>query len=103
MPNRSATLICYAADKATAEDLADNYPGGAGSFGPGAVKLSTTQGTTVPTHFAVSGQMDADMVDAFEVSSVPIYMVLDLNGTTFDAQLAKCVPQLYRCIEDEPV
>lgn len=105
MTDRSVTIICLAANAAAAEALASQFPGGAGSFGPGARRLSTVQGapTSAPTHLAVSGQIDADMVEAFELSVTPIFMVIPLEGTDFFAQIASRAPALYPCVESEEV
>jgi hypothetical protein len=102
MTDRNATIICLAADKTAAEALASQYPGGAGSFGPGARALTVNPTGAAPaTHFAVSGQMDADMVEAFETSVLPIFMVLPLDDTNFFAQIASREPQLFTVVETE--
>lgn len=95
--DRNVTLICTAADKALAEALAANFPGGSGTF---SVKLTTVPGGTIPTHWAGSGMVPEEMATAFDQSVSPMYKVFPLEGTTFDQQLNDCEPRLYRVVEE---
>jgi len=106
MNEKRAILVCYVVDQTAAEALASQYPMGAGSFGPGSSRWSTIQGATTanPTHRAVSGMMDEGMIEAFRISSDPIFMVLDNPDDTSPVTvLAACEPPLYRCVSNEEV
>lgn len=104
MSDKRAIILCLAADAAAAEYVASQYPGGAGSFGPGASRWSTVPGAPVsaPTHLAVSGSMPEDMVEALRSSSLPIFMVIDNpDDLPVEPQLLALEPPLHKCVESE--
>lgn len=105
MTDRNVTLICAAGDRATAEALAAEFPGGAGTF---SVPLATAPGLTdlaQATHWAGSGYMDEDMVAAFDMSVAPMFKVFPMTDDLpdFASHIAACVPPLYRVYENEVV
>lgn len=106
MTDKRAILIATVADRAVAEALASTFPGGAGSFGPGAVRLSTNPAATVdtPTHICISGAMPEEMVEAFRISSVPFFMVVDNPEDRYAGLLLNALqPPLYFCIDNQEV
>lgn len=103
MTDINVTLICENAHKAEAEALAEQYPGGAGTF---SISLATAPDITdlaLATHWAGSGYMPEEMVAAFQVSVAPMYKVFPLENTDFNAQIAACTPTLYRLFPAEEV
>jgi hypothetical protein len=102
----NAIIVAFKTDQAAAEALAAQYPGGAGSFGPGCSKWHTVAGTPVPdcTQVAVSGTMDSDMVEAFRMNSVPKFQVIDNPDDHSPASmLVQCQPPLYPGVDTEVV
>ena len=85
---RNATVICSAAQRTAANDLGNSLGLGPNTF---SVPLALTNGVTDPalaTHYAGSGFMDSDALDAFVLSLSPSIQVLDLtDGQTFDTHL----------------
>lgn len=99
----NVTVICATADRASAESLAEQFPGGAGTF---SVPLATTPGVTDlarATHWAGSGYMGEEMVQAFTDSAAPVFIVMSLDGKDFAENIASCDPVLYRVYPIEVV
>lgn len=100
MSDTNVTLICAAADRAAAEAIVSQFPGGAGTF---SVPLSTSPGITDPaqaTHFAGSGMVAQEMADAVNNSVDPMLKVFSNDNTDFNTIIStQCDPVLYRIYE----
>ena len=96
MSDVNVTLICNAADQATAEALVSQFPGGAGTF---SIPLSTSPGVTDPaqaTHFAGSGYCAQEMADAVNNNVDPMFKVFSNENTSFNSIISEqCTPPLY--------
>jgi hypothetical protein len=99
-----AVLISPVAHQVDAESLASQYPGGAGSFGPGASRWSTAPGTPVAnaTDLAISGDMDYDMIEAFRADARFIVIDNPDDGPVVPLMLALDPPR-HKCVESEEV
>lgn len=96
--NVNVTFICSSGVKQTMKNRATELGDGPDTFSVPLSTKSDETDRTKATHWAMSGWVPQEYVDAF--SNEPgVKLEVMAEGDTFDSHLAKQSPRLYRVIE----